>query len=154
MLRPDVGCTDSSTSFSTPLPNISPRNASEAKERTISLGSVLWAGPLGCFCNSASWNQDCPSLGWISSRPMHASGRPSLHLSVQVVQMLAESFLAIQTTSFCKYPPYPTQHTRHCKHSWNKWPSHHTKPNQLTPQVRDFRQQLIVGKLGSHSDSW
>lgn len=74
-LCPSVGCTNSSSSFSMLLVNISPRGASEAKERTISVGSVLLVVPLGYFRASWPWCQNCPSLGCISSWPICAPQR-------------------------------------------------------------------------------
>lgn len=129
-------CTKYSNTFTMLLLDSISRGASKARERTISVGSVLPVGKLGYLCTS--WHQcwNFPLLGWTSSRPMHAPERALLHLDVTGAQV---NCLATQTPSFCKHAPHPASHQHHCWPLGN-WRTHQIKLNQINlPQVRDSR---------------
>lgn len=137
-------CTNSSNTFPIPLLDSIPRGASKAQERTISVGSVLPVGQLGCLCTS--WHQcwNFPFLVWISSRPMHASERALLHLDVTGAQV---NCLATQTS--CKHSPHPASHQHHCWH-WGNWRLHQIKSNQSLPsegfQIRVRGREFRIPK--------
>ena len=133
-------------SFSMLLLNISPRGASEAKERTISVGSVLLVVPLGCFCTPWPWCQNCLPWAEFPCGPCMPLGEPCFTLVCKWRRRLQKtSWQPKQRPSANTHLTQPVTHTVASIHEINDL--------VITPQMTDFRQQLDVGNLGSPSDS-
>lgn len=153
MLCPGVGCTNSSNYFFIALHNLSPRGASEAKESIISVGSVVLAVPLSCFCTSWPWCQNCPSLAEFPRGPCMLLGEPCFTLLCKWHRHSQKaSWQLKQHSSANTHLTQPVTLTTASIHEINDWV---ITPSQTNHSPNgDFRQQLEVGNLRSPSDSW